>query len=356
VRVAFKGFDITGTEPVGLFRVHFYLQSATGQGQGSSWSSGSSTVMMEEVVKQDIPSVSNVLHNLKTHLDMSSSVAKGLQTKLDGGELKTEKGISFLETKNHLMLSYLTNLTYVMLRKTRGLSLVGEEAIKRLVEIRTVMERMRPIEKKLQYQVDKIIRNASGKTEDPLRFRANPDNLASREEDSEILDEKGRKKSAAYVPPKLTPMICDIDETEEDRKKVLLERARKRALSGSIMSELRREFDTAPEEIRESGHHTFKLDQKDEQKDLREYEEEFYKRVKITNKNRSLARKPQTSTNLSNIAQFEDMRILYDMDARLDELADASASKKAKKDKTPRKGKGKGKIKGKARKFKKKMK
>jgi U3 small nucleolar ribonucleoprotein protein LCP5 len=313
---------------------------------------------MEEIIKEDTPTVVTTLQDLKTHLDMSSAVSKGLATKIEGSEMKTSKGISFLETKNQLMLSYLMNLTYVMLRKTSGLSLAGEDAIKRLVEIRTVMERMRPIEKKLQYQIDKIIRNASGKTEDPLRFRANPMNLASRDEEGEVEDETGKKKSALYVPPKLTPMICDIDETEEDRKKVLLERAKKRALSGSIMSELRREFDTAPEEIREGGHHAFKLDQKDEQKDLREYEEEFYKRVKITNKNRSLTRKPQTSTNLSNIAQFEDLRILYDMDARLDELADASASKKMKKEKPKGKGKmkGKGGKGGKARKFKKKMK
>lgn len=48
-----------------------------------------------------------------------------------------------------------------------------------LVELRTVLEKIRPIDQKLKYQVDKLVRNASdGKVEaDPLRHRANLDNL-----------------------------------------------------------------------------------------------------------------------------------------------------------------------------------
>lgn len=48
-----------------------------------------------------------------------------------------------------------------------------------LIELRTVMEKIRPIDNKLKYQVDKLVRNAtSGSIEaDPLRHKANPDNL-----------------------------------------------------------------------------------------------------------------------------------------------------------------------------------
>lgn len=47
------------------------------------------------------------------------------------------------------------------------------------MEIRTVMEKIRPIDSKLKYQIDKLVRTAtSGIVEaDPLRHRANPDNL-----------------------------------------------------------------------------------------------------------------------------------------------------------------------------------
>ena len=48
------------------------------------------------------------------------------------------QGISFLEVKYELLLSYLINLTYVMLRKSHGQSIEGDNSVERLVEIRTV--------------------------------------------------------------------------------------------------------------------------------------------------------------------------------------------------------------------------
>lgn len=49
-----------------------------------------------------------------------------------------------------------------------------------MVECRTVIERVRPIEHKLKYQIDKLVRTAVtgvGAENDPARFRANPENM-----------------------------------------------------------------------------------------------------------------------------------------------------------------------------------
>jgi U3 small nucleolar ribonucleoprotein protein LCP5 len=51
------------------------------------------------------------------------------------------------------MVDYMTNLTYLMLRKSFGKSIADDPSVERLVENRTVLEKMRPIEKKLKYQV-----------------------------------------------------------------------------------------------------------------------------------------------------------------------------------------------------------
>jgi len=48
------------------------------------------------------------------------------------------QGISFLDVKNHLMLSYIMNLTHVMCSKVSGESIRGSPDVDRLVEIRTV--------------------------------------------------------------------------------------------------------------------------------------------------------------------------------------------------------------------------
>lgn len=71
------------------------------------------------------------------------------------------QGISFLEVKYHQLLTYLINLTYVMCIKSKGTSINRDPAIDRLVEIRTVLERMKPIEHKLRYQIEKVVKAAA---------------------------------------------------------------------------------------------------------------------------------------------------------------------------------------------------
>nr|CAD7264979.1 unnamed protein product [Timema shepardi] len=96
------------------------------------------------------------------------------------GEVSTDKGLSFLEVKYHMLLSYLINLTYVVLRKCSGEKIEDDPAIDRLVEIRTVLEKMRPIDHKLKYLIDKLVMTAipgSTNSQDPSNFRANPANI-----------------------------------------------------------------------------------------------------------------------------------------------------------------------------------
>jgi hypothetical protein len=47
-----------------------------------------------------------------------------------------------------------------MLMKTEGESISASPPVLRLVEIRTVLEKLRPLDQKLRYQVDKLIRMA----------------------------------------------------------------------------------------------------------------------------------------------------------------------------------------------------
>ena len=70
-----------------------------------------------------------------------------------------------------------------MLQKVKGEQLNGDPAVERIVEARTVIEKMRPIDHKLRYQVDKLVKVATtGITSqsDPLRFKPNPDNMISK--------------------------------------------------------------------------------------------------------------------------------------------------------------------------------
>lgn len=87
-----------------------------------------------------------------------------------------QDGISLLDTKSDLLLAYLHNLIFLILFQLRKLSsntesegddeggsadALQEEIVKKLVELRVYMERgVRPLEGRLKYQVDKVVKAA----------------------------------------------------------------------------------------------------------------------------------------------------------------------------------------------------
>lgn len=97
------------------------------------------------------------------------------------------QGLSFLDLRYHLLLFYLQDLTHMISIKTEGGQIKESEALNRVVTIRTVrwvdsqnpqfyflvqlkhsifssclkiLEKMRPLDHKLKYQIDKLVRTA----------------------------------------------------------------------------------------------------------------------------------------------------------------------------------------------------
>ena len=77
-------------------------------------------------------------------------------------------GISLLDTKNELLLSYIQNLVFLIILKLRnqknGVENIStsqtsdEEVVKNLVSLRVYLERgVRPLESRLKYQIDKLL-------------------------------------------------------------------------------------------------------------------------------------------------------------------------------------------------------
>lgn len=109
------------------------------------------------------------------------------------------QGISFLELKNHLMLGYLQNLVLLMMKKTSGLSIDNDLATARIVEIRTVLEKMRFLEKKIQYQIDKLMKASEADQKpggDPLSFKPKLDQMLAPggADEEQTLEESGKFK------------------------------------------------------------------------------------------------------------------------------------------------------------------
>ncbi|KAF9890118.1 hypothetical protein FE257_006279 [Aspergillus nanangensis] len=122
-----------------------------------------------------LPHVNSLLQNITSCL---SSVGSSLPktTRDDPSDVAIEppqEGISLLDTKSDLLLSYLQNLVFLTLFQIRDLSTetsdedpetnqwLRDEAVKKLTELRVYLDRgVRPLEGRLKYQVDKVIKAA----------------------------------------------------------------------------------------------------------------------------------------------------------------------------------------------------
>lgn len=269
---------------------------------------------MEGDVEKAISFLKDVRHKCE---DVTSHI-KNIVNKVENGDLNTSKGISFLEVKYQLLLSYLTNLTYVMLKKTHGQAIEGDESIERLVEIRTVLEKMRPIDQKLKYQVDKVIAIAATggqDSNDPMRFKANPDGLESKiesdgsESGSDVDDDGEEKSSKLYRPPKLSAVHYDGDESHTSKKDKQMESLRKRALNSDILQDLKDQYYDGPQEIRENRDlHRMKVDKKTKEKTR--YEEEHFVRLNTTKKDKHSQQRMATISSLNSLTHFNSISAL----------------------------------------------
>ncbi|XP_007439857.2 neuroguidin [Python bivittatus] len=266
----------------------------------------------------------------------------------------SHQGLSFLEVKDHLLLLYLQDLSQLMLEKTLGHSVANHPALLRLVETRTVLEKMRPIEQKLKYQMDKLVKAAvvGGLGEnDPLRFKPNPNNLMSKlsdSEDGEDDEDDGDVKNSGketskggirkYVPPRLVPV--HYNETEMEREKKMLEQAKRRALSSSIIRELKEQYSDAPEEIREGRHaHAARQNREDEHRT--NYEESMMVRLNVSRKEKARRRQGGVlGSQLSSLTHFGDISALTGATPSLGE--DSNLPKKKRKKMSTKRGKRKG--------------
>ncbi|KAL7740718.1 hypothetical protein ACLKA6_000082 [Drosophila palustris] len=324
--------------------------------------------------QQDIPQAIQLLGEMNSNVKQVTDLVEGMLQRVKRGELSTEYGLSFLEVKYHMLLDYLINLTYVVLRKCSGETIEGDPSIERLIEIRTVLEKIRPIDYKLRYQIDKLVKTATtgvSSSTDPILYKPNPEDMLSAagagdEEDDDDHDQAGsdsdeeedededgeagaggakkpRKastagKSGVYVPPRIKPVYYDGDERDADKEKKALERAKKRAITSSMLQDLKEEYLDAPTELSSGSRAQQLLSQA--QKEKQEYEEDYLMRLPVTKAEKHRQRKLTTLGTLGD-------EILGEI-SRESALRGDGVSKKRKLAKSRGKGKKRG---GKKRKF-----
>eukprot|EP00271_Cylindrocystis_brebissonii_P002772 TRINITY_DN13573_c0_g1_i1.p1 TRINITY_DN13573_c0_g1~~TRINITY_DN13573_c0_g1_i1.p1 ORF type:complete len:875 (-),score=338.73 TRINITY_DN13573_c0_g1_i1:369-2879(-) len=226
-----------------------------------------STEEQMAVVMSDAPELVGLLDDLKKSLDELRTKVEPLLAQVKAGDYATAKGLSYLEAKHLLLLHYCSAIVFYLLLRAEGRPVRDHPVIARLVELRLYLEKIRPIDKKLEYQIDKLLKagKAAGDTaatdgkggaaagvggrgaEQELAHRPHPDMLVSK------LDEQPMENGTAgvYRPPMMVPAAMeDESKSRDSRSKQRAEReARKRAVRSSFVREMAAELEGRPEEV-----------------------------------------------------------------------------------------------------------
>lgn len=217
---------------------------------------------------------------------LTESIELATQALPADGILPPKEGISLLDVKNDLLLSYLQNLVFLILLKLRSRSQASDadadnqslqqEVTKKLVELRVYLEKgVWPLENRLKYQIDKIIRTADDATRKTSQKVEKPKTSArvSRKSNAEVSDDSDAEsaveedldgvsygpnraafvrpestrekdvetaKDGVYRPPRITPMAMPTTQGREEKE------SRRHNKSSTLDEFVATELSTAP--------------------------------------------------------------------------------------------------------------
>ena len=270
-------------------------------------------------------SIPALLSNLADSLTSANSSLPSEHNSL----LPPTDGISLLDTKNSLLLSYIQNLVFLVILKLRQITGSSRDAntelntaaIKKLVELRIYMERgVRPLEGRLKYQIEKVLRAADdaeraaatkaqrdskgGKlaavngaeaddsdtsgADSPaspgltkpsdLSYRPNPAALLRKPDTSSTNKSSTSRPSTTYIPPRITPTSMP-QPSSSARESNISRRQRKSHLLDEYVSA---ELSSAPlaepsigsnKTILDRGRGSLSARQREKERERTEYEE-----------------------------------------------------------------------------------
>ncbi|KAK9817376.1 hypothetical protein WJX74_000184 [Apatococcus lobatus] len=263
----------------------------------------------------DAPELAALLADLQGSLGEVRSRTGPLLKEVREGNLATAEGVSYLEAKHLLLLHYCMGIVFYLVLKAEGQPVHSHPVIPRLLTLRAYLDRIRPLDRKLQYQLDKLLAAAAsvkGATEDgssdPLQYGPNPSALMSKGQPASALsnghaDQDGltnghrssrAEPSGVYVAPKRVAAAMPDDPDAVDgasaRERRRTEHQARKAKRSQLLQELARDIEGAPEELRESvpGEDTARAVRERQRLEARaEAEEGMMARVPLTKRERA---------------------------------------------------------------------
>ena len=215
-------------------------------------------------VERDALELTALVTELRASLKEVRERLEPLLSEVRQGGLATTEGVSYLEAKHLLLLSYISSIVFYLLLKAEGKPVAGHPVIARLVEIRAFLDKVKPIDKRLQYQVEKLLAAAAAASRQPNGSagdqNAGDENLVHGPRPEALIvshnDREGKQREpedhtdGVYRPPRINPISMETEEGFNTKERRKLEHAQRRASRSDFVQELGRELAGAPEEER----------------------------------------------------------------------------------------------------------
>lgn len=251
-----------------------------------------------------------------------------------------------MSCKNDIFLAYLHHLVHIILSKACGTSLDQNTVVEGLVKQRLVLDKIKPLEAKLRYQIQKLVTKADNAHHpddngtDLLSFKPNPEALVSvRQRERSASVEGGNVPADAddgiYRPPRLSAVpYPSANENKKARRKDRSGDLQKTAtsrllaeLSNAITAETPYSETTSGLSIAKDGASSFRKARKLDE--MQAYEEENFTRLPMSKKDARQRRIDEEEVALGGGAAATDLnsarrkRAQVGFGAEMDELLDA---------------------------------
>jgi U3 small nucleolar RNA-associated protein 3 len=310
------------------------------------------------MLKAEAPELLMLVTELRERLGELRDKVNPLRNVLeDSAELKdvfSDDLVDFLEAKQQILLSYCVNVVFYLALKSEGRSVKTHPVLKQLLELRYVMEKMRPLDSKLKYQLDRLIKYStlSADERQAMILKPNPSALRARgagddsesesdDESEEVSEEemasesedeeeeaaastKKAKKNynkedddAVYRPPKMAAMPYKDSEAAEEKKAKKLGRMKAKLKDSEMLRALQEEFGSAPQTESSTGVTGRSQEERDAEAaedERRDFEEERFVRLVVSKKDKKAMKRAQKNAGrmdalagIGDVGEFDEV-------------------------------------------------
>lgn len=260
--------------------------------------------------------------NAKSFQQINTKISSLLDM-LDNDPVSVKDGLDFLNVKNNVMLSYLIEITLLLKQKSEKKDERDDDEKQqqrnRLSELKLILDKYRPMEKKLQYQIDKILSQSENDTSnfeedtlvneedddiDPSSLRPNPESMHT--------EPKPKEKKSTYRAPRLTSIHYQNAESQKQKELKTQAKQRDTMRKSELLQTLKTQYTDAPEEDDYQGGATASIGNtkwkryQEKEKEKTHYEERNMTRL-ITTKKDKKERNDMLRGNENNLYSLADL-------------------------------------------------